>query len=202
MWCIHGEADQYDRGYVNVRIANRRGRMRVGLAPELDSQMIVGWDWSPLYEVLEEVHRDELRWKGWPRLEGWVAKEEASSSGEQGLVNLGAGAMGPQFRMAQEADEEFLRIREEEVAHIKDEVTRPDLDVSDPHFEMHNGLLYWVRKCPVWGNWTRQLMVPHPFHRRVWGLTDTTPMRGHFGRDKTLQDQAMVDSGIPCLCFI
>lgn len=43
--CIHGEADQYERSYVDLRIANQKGKMSVGFAPKLDGQMIVGWDW-------------------------------------------------------------------------------------------------------------------------------------------------------------
>lgn len=27
MHCIHGEAEQYERGFVNVRITNRKGKM-------------------------------------------------------------------------------------------------------------------------------------------------------------------------------
>lgn len=108
--------------YINVRIANWRGRMWVGFASELDGQMIIGQDWPHLYEVLEEVCRDKLRRKGWPKVEGWVAEEEALSLGEEDLMNLGTGAMGPQFRTAQKEDKEFLMIWEEEVAHVKDKV--------------------------------------------------------------------------------
>lgn len=44
MRCIHGGADQYKRGYVDVQIANWTGRMKVGFAPDLDGEMIIGWD--------------------------------------------------------------------------------------------------------------------------------------------------------------
>lgn len=67
MHCIDGKTDQYERGFVNVRVAGRKGRLRIGLAPQLDGQLIVGRDWPPLYEVLEEVHMEELRHGRWPR---------------------------------------------------------------------------------------------------------------------------------------
>lgn len=51
MHCIHGEAEQYERGFIEVRIANHKGKLQVGFALQLDSKMIVGQDWSPLYEV-------------------------------------------------------------------------------------------------------------------------------------------------------
>lgn len=44
MRCIHGEVGQYERGYVDLRIAKQRGRMRIGFVPKLDSQMIMGRD--------------------------------------------------------------------------------------------------------------------------------------------------------------
>lgn len=55
MHCIHGEAEQFERGFVGVRIANHKGKLHVRFAPQLDCQMIVGRDWPPLHEVLEEV---------------------------------------------------------------------------------------------------------------------------------------------------
>lgn len=75
------------------------------------------------YEVLEEVQRDELRRKGWPWVEGWIAEEQAISSGEDDWISLRMGARGPQFQTAQGKDKEFQMIREEEVGHIEDVVT-------------------------------------------------------------------------------
>lgn len=68
MRCIHGREEQYQRGYVDMKVAKRTGKMRVGFTLELDGEMIIGRDWTPLYDVLEEVKQAELERKGWP----WV----------------------------------------------------------------------------------------------------------------------------------
>lgn len=125
-----------------MRIGNQKGRMKVGFAPDLYGEMILRRDWPPLCEVLEEVHRAELERKGWLKVEGWVDKEETSSLDEEALANLWIGTIGLQFKTAQEDEEEFLRIQEEEVASIQDQVLQPGLNKSDPHFEIHNVLLY------------------------------------------------------------
>lgn len=49
-----------------ARIDNRAGRMKVGFVPELNGEMIVGSDWPPLYDVLNEVNRQNWKEKGWP----------------------------------------------------------------------------------------------------------------------------------------
>lgn len=66
-------------------------------------------------EVLKKVHKEEkagprLRRKGWPKVEGWIAEEETSSSGEDDLVNLGVEVLGHQFQTAKEEGEEFVKI--------------------------------------------------------------------------------------------
>lgn len=62
-WCIH--TDHYELGYVNMRVANRKGQMRVDFAPGLDREMIIGQYWLPLYDVLEDGKQAELELKGW-----------------------------------------------------------------------------------------------------------------------------------------
>lgn len=53
--CIHGGVEQYQRGYVDIKVATRIGLMRGRYTLELDGKMIIGRDWPPLYNVLEEV---------------------------------------------------------------------------------------------------------------------------------------------------
>lgn len=47
LWCIHGGANQYERGYIDIKVANRKGCMKVGSAPELDREIIICRDWPP-----------------------------------------------------------------------------------------------------------------------------------------------------------
>ncbi|KYO25977.1 hypothetical protein Y1Q_0003755 [Alligator mississippiensis] len=121
MRCIHGKMEQYERGFVDVRIAGCKGKLHIGLAPQLDGQMIVGRDWPPLYEVLEEVRAEEIKRKRQPHRDGWIAEEDSASSGENGWVSFGTGAEGGYFRTAQEEDDELWKIRETEVARVEEE---------------------------------------------------------------------------------
>lgn len=41
MCCINGEAEQYNSGLMEVKIADQKGRLQVGFASHLDCQMIV-----------------------------------------------------------------------------------------------------------------------------------------------------------------
>lgn len=98
-----------------MKIADCKGKLQVGFAPHLDGLMIVGRDCSLLYEVLEEVRTEELRCKGRPRGEGWIAEEELASSGDEEWINVRSGTEGQQFQIAQE-DDELQEIRETQVA--------------------------------------------------------------------------------------
>lgn len=53
--CIHRGVDQYERGFLQLKVANHEGCMQVGVATDLNYEMIIGRDWPPLYDVLEEV---------------------------------------------------------------------------------------------------------------------------------------------------
>ncbi|KYO46039.1 hypothetical protein Y1Q_0021621 [Alligator mississippiensis] len=121
MRCIHGQREQYERGYVDVKITSCKGRLRTGLTPKLDGQMIVGRDWPPLYEVLEEVWMEDLRHGRWPRGEGWIAEEDSDLSNKEERVSLETSAEDMHFRTAQEKDSELQRIQETEVAWVEEE---------------------------------------------------------------------------------
>lgn len=88
------------KGFCGCKDHQCKGKLLVGFVQELDVQMIMGRDWPPLYEVLEEVQRDELRHKGRPRVEGWIAEREATSLGEDDWISLRTGARGHQFQTA------------------------------------------------------------------------------------------------------
>lgn len=53
----------YKRGFGDTRITGHKGKLCIGLAPQLDGRMIMGRDWLSLYEVLEEVRAEEIRHK-------------------------------------------------------------------------------------------------------------------------------------------
>lgn len=46
--------------------------------------------------------------------------------------------MGHQFKIAQDEDEEFVRIWDNDMASIEDQVLKPELCVSDLHSEICN----------------------------------------------------------------
>lgn len=58
--------------------------MRVGLAPVLDGDMIIGRYCPLLYEVLDQVKKEEIECKGWPLSEGWTGEEIVTTSRDDG----------------------------------------------------------------------------------------------------------------------
>ncbi|KYO29838.1 hypothetical protein Y1Q_0023181 [Alligator mississippiensis] len=121
MPCIHGEMEQYERDFVDMRIAGCKGKLHIGLAPQLDGQMIVVGDCPPLYEVLEEVCAEDMKHRRWPCGEGWIAEGDSAASNEEEWVSLRTGTKCMHFWMAQEQDDELWRIRQMEAAWVKEE---------------------------------------------------------------------------------
>lgn len=120
MRCIRGGSNQYEWVFLQMKVANHQGCIWVGLAPDLNCAMIIGWDWPPVYEGLDQVKRSEEEQKGWPIREGWIGKEDiAPPTDKEWLLDLEGIASSLQFKMAHDEEEEFIRIWEQEVSWIE-----------------------------------------------------------------------------------
>lgn len=120
-------------------------------------------------------------------MEGWLAEGDMGSSSEdEPLVTLVGKTMGLQFKVAQDEEDEFAEICEQEVSRVEYQVLCPEIQVSDPRYEICGGLLYHVKKEKVGDEEVWQLLVPHSFKKLVWKLAHTSLMGGHFGQDNTV----------------
>lgn len=126
-----------------MKVANRQGQMKVDLAPCLACEMVIGQDWPPLYNVLEQVRAAEWEHKRQPIIDWWLGEVgEGLSEEMEEIVDLEGVVNRLQFREVQEEEEECHRIHEQEVAWIEEEEVRPELNECDPLYKVKYGLLY------------------------------------------------------------
>lgn len=112
---------------------------------------------------------------------------ELADSGESAEdaeeVDLRDVASRPQFREAQEDDEE-LRAIQAQIPETRSD--QPETDARTPQYEVRGQLLYWAQRGWQVGQEEVQLVVPTQFHWLVWQLVQANPTGGHLGQDKTI----------------
>ncbi|KYO24687.1 hypothetical protein Y1Q_0017786 [Alligator mississippiensis] len=71
--------------------------------------MRLGRDWTPLYDILEQVRDVELARKKMGASEGWLGEEEADPTNMEGSISIDLNriASSRQFREAQSNDPEL-----------------------------------------------------------------------------------------------
>ncbi|KYO47445.1 hypothetical protein Y1Q_0001239 [Alligator mississippiensis] len=178
MTCILGGEMQFRCCYVPIRVMQFRGELRVGLAPALACEMILGCEWEPFYRVLERVRATEEERRRIKRMEGWAAEnsEPSRREGREG-ISVESLVSAAQFRQPQREDEELQRLR----------TSDPGEGTSrrQEGFDVIGELLYQVQREEGGELKGRQLVVPSPLQHLVWRLAHASPLGGHLGRTKT-----------------
>lgn len=157
-----------------------QSELLVGVAPCLACEMLLGHDWPLIYDVLERVQDAEVkRWqlKG---CEGWLGelKGGRETEGSTEETDLHEMMSGPQFREAQEEDEELWAIKD---PLLETRVDQPEMSLRTPWYEVRDQLLYWVQRGRQRVQEEAQLVVPAWLHQVVWQLVHANPMGGHPG---------------------
>ncbi|XP_059582206.1 uncharacterized protein LOC132243291 [Alligator mississippiensis] len=162
-----------------------QGELLVGVVPKLACDMLLGRDWTPLYNILERVRDVELARKKMGASEGWLGKEEADPTNMEGSINIDLNriASSRQFREAQSDDPE-LETHWRRAQEDQGEAASPRGEQAQ--YEVRNHLLYHVPGPRREGPAEAQLVVLRQFHQVVWQLAHASPVGGHLGQDKTL----------------
>lgn len=58
--CVHGEAAHCERKLMPIRVMEVRGELRMGIAPKHACEVVLGCDWPPIYQVINQVRKAEM----------------------------------------------------------------------------------------------------------------------------------------------
>lgn len=163
-----------------------QGELLIGLAPHLACDMLLGWDWTPLYDTLERIWDIEMARRTLKTQESWLGEpeEEGRSSNEIEVIDLQDITSSWQFREAQEVDAGLQELQ----AVAVEETNSPQMPTRAtlPWFEVRHHLLYRVQPGGEGEANRVQLVVPLCFRHTVWRLAHSNPTGGHVGRDRMI----------------
>ncbi|KYO17393.1 hypothetical protein Y1Q_0020018 [Alligator mississippiensis] len=82
--CLHGDTKQIECQWVHLRVMEHQGELLVGVVPQLVCEMLLGLDWTPVYNVLDRVRDTEVARKKIHYREGWLGEiEENEGSADE-----------------------------------------------------------------------------------------------------------------------
>ncbi|KYO35576.1 hypothetical protein Y1Q_0018183 [Alligator mississippiensis] len=76
--CLHGETKQIDQQWIQLQVMEHQGDLLVDIVPRLECNMLLGWDWTPIYDMLERVWDAEVKRRKIRSREGWLGELEES----------------------------------------------------------------------------------------------------------------------------
>lgn len=133
MICMHGQSSMYLRKKYSVEVLGRGREMSVVLAKDLPYLMILGRDWTAIYQLLDTIRTQK----------GLLGEEEVPLDVDGfGIQSLLSSA---HFREAQEGEELFRSIIQSELAKQDEQIGCPEQCHAIPRYELRKGLLYRIK---------------------------------------------------------
>lgn len=122
------------------------GGVTGGVIPRLASAMLLGWDWTPIYDTLEWVWDTKMECRRIRNYDGWLREidEDEGSADEADKFNSCDAACSPQFREAQEEGQELQAIKTQVLDTRNSQTEAP---VGTLRCKGRNQLLYRVQKA-------------------------------------------------------
>ncbi|XP_078240795.1 uncharacterized protein LOC144586395 [Pogona vitticeps] len=155
--CIHGDSKKYATVWANVQIGNDCRRMKVGIAPGLSREMLLGRDWEGASELLNSK-------------EGLVGECKLN----QIETDFGKEVSREQTRMWQQDDPTLQEV-------LKEAQPTGTIVQGQEGFELEEGLLYHVNR-----EGEKQLVVPMKWRKDVLKVAHDVPTAGHLANEKMI----------------
>lgn len=152
----------------------------MGVVPQLACDMLLGRDWTQIYDTLGRVQDAEAEWRKIRNHEGWLGEleEEERSDNKADKVDLCNIASSLQFQEAQEEDHELQTLRMQ-AYNARDSLT--SVPIRAPWFEVKNQLWYHVQQGRMGEPEGTQLVFSTWFCQVIWWLAHSSPIGGHLG---------------------